>query len=256
MSTWRVATANIRHGLGPDGVVDLVRTARELRALGAEMIGLQEIDVGFGPRSDHVDQAARLGELSGMQGCFGAALDLPPTASGGPRRQYGVALLTEHEILAHEMHPLPAPPEAAPSPSAESRGVLRARLRRRDGQELEVLVTHLDTLGRAHRAAQALGIVELTRGLDRPAVLMGDMNAGPRSPELGALAAAGWREAGAEARGLRRGALPRATFPARFPVRRIDQVWVRGAVTVTGLESGPRGSSDHRPVVAGIRTEG
>src|SRR5690625_2353926 len=73
MTSWRVATFNIRHGLGPDERVDLARTADEIRALGAEVVGLQEVDVGFGPRSDHDDQAARLGELLGMRALFGAA---------------------------------------------------------------------------------------------------------------------------------------------------------------------------------------
>src|SRR5699024_11610607 len=95
MTSWRVATFNIRHGLGPDERVDLARTADEIRALGAEVVGLQEVDVGFGPRSDHDDQAARLGELLGMRALFGAALDLPPTHEGGPRRRYGIALLTD-----------------------------------------------------------------------------------------------------------------------------------------------------------------
>lgn len=291
MSTWRVATCNIRHGLGPDGRVDLARTAEELRSLDAEVIGLQEVDVGFGPRSDHADQAVRLGELLGMQVAFGAALDLPPTREGGPRRRYGVALLTRHEILTQQTHLLP--PHPGHGPPTEPRGVLRARLRRRDGAELELLVTHLDNASRAHRTAQVQGIVDLAREIDGPAVLMGDMNADPTAPELAALPATGWREAAEEVRaraadarrsrqqdlpaaavflraalptlhhaarplleatGLRRGSLARGTHPARFPLRRIDVVWVRGAVTATSLETGPRGSSDHRPVVVGLHT--
>lgn len=286
MTSWRVATFNIRHGLGPDERVDLARTADEIQALGAEVVGLQEVDVGFGPRSGHDDQAARLGELLGMRALFGAALDLPPTHEGGPRRRYGIALLTEHEILSQ--HSLLLPHHPGRTPPVEPRCLLHARLRRRDGEELDVLVTHLDNESRAHRTAQVQGIVDRARDIAGPAVLMGDMNADPGAPELAALSATGWREAaqeidsagerghgsrprspaapvlGAARAGIRRLARPlqeaaglrggsdRLTHPARFPLRRIDAMWLRGPLTATALETGPAGSSDHLPVAAAL----
>ena len=275
MSAWRVATFNIRHGLGPDGRVDLERTAREIAELGADVIGLQEVDAGFGPRSDHQDQPARLGELLGMQVCFGAALDLPPERDGEPRRQYGLVLLTRHEILSHAVHLLPLHPGHAPP--TEPRGVLHARVRGGD-RELDVLVTHLDNAGPAHRTAQIQGIVRLAQDLEGPSLLMGDMNAEPSAPELAARAATGWREASeattppreagrgprwqrllsaAPLRRLRMVAAPlrrlrMATHPARFPLRRIDSLWVRGGLEVSTLEVAPRGSSDHRGAVATV----
>lgn len=288
---WRIATFNIRHGLGPDGRVDLARTAREIAALDADVIGLQEVDEAFGPRSGHEDQPARLAEMLGMQIRFGAALDLPPTREGAPRRRYGVALLTRHEILSHSFSLLPAHPHHAPP--AEPRGLLRAVVRGPGDERLEVLVTHLDNAEPAHRTAQVQGIVRLCQDLAGPALLMGDMNAEPSDPELAALAATGWRdaaeaareigEAGAAASGvigpsgaagsvpaavpesrwqrlLRAPAVPLrrlrrlrlATHPARFPVRRIDSLWVRGDIGVSALEVAGRGSSDHRGTVATV----
>lgn len=269
MIPWRVATFNIRHGLGPDGRVDLARTAREIAALGADVIGLQEVDQHFGPRSDHEDQPARLAELLGMEVCFGAALEHPPARPGQPRRRYGSALLSRHQILEHAMHPLPGHP--GPDVSGETRAVLHARLRHPEGALLDVMVTHLDNASRAHRTAQVQGILRLAQDLTGPAVLMGDMNADPSAPELAALTATGWREAADEVDGTRTGGLrspvrhrlsaalarlrtSRRTHPARFPLRRIDALWVRGEVVVSSLEVGPRGSSDHRPVVAALRT--
>src|SRR5699024_7697220 len=114
MTSWRVATFNIRHGLGPDERVDLARTGDEIRALGAEVVGLQEVDVGFCPRSGHDVQAARLGVLLGMLSLFVAALDLPPTHEGCPRRRYVIALLTEHEILSQHSLLLPHHPGRTP----------------------------------------------------------------------------------------------------------------------------------------------
>jgi endonuclease/exonuclease/phosphatase family metal-dependent hydrolase len=251
----RVATWNLRHGLGPDGRVDLARTAAGIAALRADVIGLQEVDVAFGPRSGHEDQAARLAALLGMRMRFGAALDLPPLAPGGPRRRYGSALLSPHEIEDAHWQPLPHHP-GIPAPH-EPRGLLAARIRRAEGAALRVLVTHLDNAERRHRTAQVQGIVRLAAPLERgeeTAVLMGDMNAAPSAPELAALAATGWREAAQQLRadGARRAG--RLTHPARFPLRRLDSLWVRGPVEVQALETAPRAGSDHRAVIATLRT--
>ena len=185
--------------------------------------------------------------------------------------QYGLALLTRHEILAHTLHLLPAHPGR--EPLREPRGVLHARVRSPAGEELDVLVTHLDNSDPAHRTAQVQGIVRLSQDLTGPALLMGDMNAEPSAPELAALAATGWREAMDAAsssvgearrsplRQMLSAALARlrpargATHPARFPIRRIDSLWTRGPLTVTAMAVGSRGSSDHRPVVATLARE-
>ena len=259
---WRIATFNIRHGLGRDGRVDLARTARAIAALRADAVGLQEVDVAYGPRSGHEDQASRLAELLGWEVAFGAALDLPPLRSDGPRRRYGVALLTPHALTGPVMHALPAHP-GAPA-RHEPRGVLHAQVTR-GGDALDLLVTHLDNDLPQHRTAEVLGILRRAEGITGPAVLLGDLNAAPHRPELAPLAAAGWREAADALRGPGRGLreLPvlsaltgspaRPTHPARVPVRRIDSLWVRGAVDVLDLATGPLTDSDHRPVVATLR---
>ncbi|MDN5687283.1 MAG: endonuclease/exonuclease/phosphatase family protein [Brachybacterium sp.] len=263
MSALRVATVNIHHGADGRDRRDLTRAAAALAALDADVIGVQEVDVGFGPRSGDEDQAARLAELLGYQGCFGATIDRPAPADGVPAR-YGLALLTRGQILRREMQLLPGDPRR---PSArEPRGLLSVRLRSPQGAELTVLVTHLDPAHRHHRAAQVRGICEAAATLPGPRVLLGDLNTDPAAGELAALAAGGWREAAAElvgplARrpGLRRlvAALPggplRATFPARLPLRRLDSVWVHDGIRVETLEVGAGRASDHRPVVAGIR---
>ncbi|OFT51916.1 metal-dependent hydrolase, partial [Brachybacterium sp. HMSC06H03] len=190
---WRIATFNIRHGLGRDGRVDLARTARAIAALRADAIGLQEVDVAYGPRSGHEDQASRLAELLGWEVAFGAALDLPPLRPDGPRRRYGVALLTPHALTGPVMHALPAHP-GAPA-RHEPRGVLHAQVTRGGGDALDLLVTHLDNDLPQHRTAEVLGILRRAEGITGPAVLLGDLNAAPHRPELAPLAAAGWREA-------------------------------------------------------------
>jgi endonuclease/exonuclease/phosphatase family metal-dependent hydrolase len=264
----RVATFNIRHGVGSDGHLDLRRTAAEIRALGADVVGLQEVDDSFGPRSAYEDQAARLGELLGMETCFGAAIDRPPSSEGAPRRRYGPAMLTRGEIVSNESQLLPADPRFGPL--LEPRALLTARIRLPGGAPgaeddmLTVFVTHLDNDRREHRAAQVRRIIERSVHVRGPAVLLGDMNSDQACPELRQLALYGWRESAADISGrpapsplasLLWTALPlpwrigRATFPARFPLRRIDGIWVRGPLRPRRLEV-PRGrASDHRPVV-------
>ncbi|GAA1488498.1 endonuclease/exonuclease/phosphatase family protein [Brachybacterium sacelli] len=263
MTVLRIASYNVHHGADGADQLDLPRTAATLAALDAEVIGLQEVDVGFGDRSGHEDQAARLAELLGYEARFAATIDRP--ADDGARARYGLALLTRGAILEHWTEILPGASHlAAPH---ETRGLLGARVRT-PGPELTVLVTHLDHAHRDHRAAQVRGILHRTAALDGPRVLLGDLNADPLAPELAPLAEAGWREALAETtgRGARSpltsalaAALPvgpsasQATFPARWPLRRLDSIWVRGALEVTDLEVPRSRASDHRPTVATIR---
>lgn len=51
----RVATYNIHAGAGTDNVFDLDRQVAALRALDADVIGLQEVDVRWGDRSEWRD---------------------------------------------------------------------------------------------------------------------------------------------------------------------------------------------------------
>ncbi|WP_420865642.1 endonuclease/exonuclease/phosphatase family protein, partial [Streptomyces prasinopilosus] len=83
----RVATYNIHAGAGEDGVFDLDRTARALRDLNADVIGLQEVDVHWGGRSDFVDEARALAGTLDMRVFFAPIYDLDPVAGGGERRR-------------------------------------------------------------------------------------------------------------------------------------------------------------------------
>src|SRR5687768_38666 len=50
-----VMTFNIHHGVGLDGRLDLARVAAVIRASGAEVIALQEVDRHYGERSAFAD---------------------------------------------------------------------------------------------------------------------------------------------------------------------------------------------------------
>ncbi|MFJ9603693.1 endonuclease/exonuclease/phosphatase family protein [Streptomyces althioticus] len=240
----RVATYNIHAGAGEDQVFDLDRTAAALRDLRADVIGLQEVDVRWGERSDFTDEARALAEKLRMRVFFAPIYDLAPAAEGAERRQYGVAVLSRHPVLDAENHEITrlstqtSDPVPAPAPGfAEI--VIRVK-----GVRTHVYSTHLDYRAdpsiRAAQVDDMLGILADDRG---PSVLVGDFNAEPSAPELAPL----WhtlRDAAPDA-GL--------TYPAIAPQKRIDLITVSDGITVTGARTHATDASDHRPVVADLR---
>ena len=95
------------------------------------------------------------------------------------------------------------------------------------------------------------GAAALASAADLPVVLLGDLNATPDSPAFGRLLdAAGLRD-------VMRGRGWRPTWLAEFwPLAlRIDHVLVSSGLCVEHAEVGPALGSDHRPVVAKLRTQ-
>jgi endonuclease/exonuclease/phosphatase family metal-dependent hydrolase len=154
----RVATFNIRHGLGTDGRVDLERTAATMLASKAELVALQEIDRGL-DRSGRVDQARELARLTGME------VDFRPTISRGPGH-YGLGLATTERVEAW-FRPLPTL-----RPEDEPRGVVLTRWR-----SVTVLATHLSRSA-GTRAAQTEALARMAAAAEAPVLVMGDLNQG------------------------------------------------------------------------------
>lgn len=230
----RVLTFNVHHGAGPDGRVDLDRLAAEIRATGADVVGLQEVDRHYGERSGSADQPGVLGALLGMHVVFGAHVDLDPLAPGAARRQYGTAILTRFPVLSWSDTLLPAA-----GPAAEPRGLLEAVLAAPSGP-VRVATTHLAHDSGTARLAQARFVVDRLAGSAEPVLLLGDLNAPPQAPEIALLTA--WSaDAGADGE---------PTFPAAAPVERIDYVLAEGRIL--SHEVRPTASSDHRPVLAAV----
>lgn len=243
----RIATYNIHAGTGSDGVFDLDRQATALRALDADVIGLQEVDVHWGARSGDLDVAGELARRLGMRVSFAPIYSLDPVTAQGPRREYGVAVLsrfpvrsaTNHEITrlsTQDEDPVPAPAPGFGEVTLKVRGV-----------PVQVFVTHLDY--RADPAVRVAQVADTRRIMARERaarpgarqVLLGDFNAEPSAPELGPL----WRELRDAAAGAP------GTYPAADPVKRIDYVAVGRGVRVRGVSVPEEAvASDHRPVVA------
>jgi endonuclease/exonuclease/phosphatase family metal-dependent hydrolase len=237
-NTITVTSFNIHHGRGTDGVLDLARIARVIKASAAGIVGLQEVDRNFAERSDWTDQAAELAELLDCHVAYGANIDLDPPEPGKPRAQFGNAVLSRYPIARWENTLL------FRSPGEEQRGLLHAAAAV-PGVLLHVYVTYLAVSSQADRVRQARQIVRLVKDHD-PAVLLGDFNARPQTPEIGTLSAAltdTWTAAP--------GAGPLAPHPG-VPAARIDYIFTsqRLRATWTRLSTDDPAASDHLPVVS------
>jgi endonuclease/exonuclease/phosphatase family metal-dependent hydrolase len=232
----RLATFNIHHGVGADGLLDLERVASAIEETGAEVVGLQEVDRNWGARSGYVDQPAWLAGRLGMHAAYGANVDLDPPAPGMPRRQYGMATLSALPVRS-KVHTLLVRPLGG-----EQRGLLQVGIDVGD-HGLRVLNTHLEYGFQIERLAQTAAVADAVRDGPAPVVLLGDLNAGPSSPEvvrLREVLSDAWAMAGV-GKGF--------TFDAVSPHVRIDYVLVGDGVTVRSARVVPTYASDHRPVV-------
>jgi len=240
-SRLRLATYNIHWGMGADGVHDLERTAAVLKAIDADIVILNEVDVNW-RRSGNADQAAYLAAAAGYPHVyFGPALRT--WASGGLGVSlYGNALLSRYPLQNARTVRLPA------GPGREPRAAVAAEVDLY-GATLTVLGTHLG-LNRADRLAQTARLVELAGARSGPVVLMGDFNAQPWAPEIRQLLAAGL----VDAYDLAGDPGPGPTFPAANPSARIDYVFVSPdlADRVKAAGPWPADASDHLPVVVDL----
>ncbi|MEV0283814.1 MULTISPECIES: endonuclease/exonuclease/phosphatase family protein [unclassified Kribbella] len=232
-----VATYNIHHGAGIDGVLDLERIAVLLEKTGADVIGLQEVDRHWSERSNWVDQPAWFAQRLKMHYGYAANLDLPPLNPGEPRRQYGTAILSKYPIKDFTNTLLPM------YPGQEQRGLAVATVKVR-GAELRFANTHLTHNNNAERLEQAQKVVEVLGASKQPTMLVGDLNARPDTPEIKTLTALlndTWPAVGTG---------PGYTSPAENPTARIDYLLHSTQLRPTKASVPVSPASDHLPVVA------
>ena len=243
--TLRLLSYNIRHGQGLDGRLDLERLAGVIRSVQPDLVALQEVDRGAA-RSEAVDQAAVLGQLTGLAPVYGAFMDF----EGG---SYGMALLTSWEIARSRNVVLPGACLGCPCnpfPCPEARSSLVAAVRsRQTGRQIVLAGVHFYQ-SEAERVAQARALAaELAAEAD-PVILAGDFNS-ERGTAVMDLLGPGWH--------ILDKAPPPYTFPAGGPAREIDFVLVRRDAAVEVLRHvvlDEPVASDHRPILAELLLTG
>ena len=225
-----VSTYNVHRCIGTDGRHDPDRVAAVIRELGADVVGLQEVDAK--PHLEAgLDQVEYLAQATGMTGIAGPTL----TRHYG---QYGNALLTRLPIRGVDLIDLSVA-------RREPRGAIDAEVDVR-GVRCRLLVTHLG-LRRTERSRQLAHLVAAPPRWPGPAltVLLGDLNE--------------WRGVGGVRRRLPLGFACAAarSFPAALPLLRLDAIAVDPgfALVATWAHGSPlaRVASDHRPVCAELR---
>jgi endonuclease/exonuclease/phosphatase family metal-dependent hydrolase len=238
----RVVTYNVHSCLGGDGRVSPSRIARVLERLDPDVVALQELDCGH-LRSRGEDQLAVIAEKLGMHAYF-----CPAVTRGASK--YGHGVLSREPIRLVRRAVLPRGGRTRAEPR-EALWVTLPWL----GQEVQLLSTHLG-LGSAEQASQVADLLapEWLGGIgtESPVILCGDMNFPPGSPAYRKLTAL-MHDVQAHAPGH----VARRTFPARWPLRRIDHIFASRHFEVCGVkvleDDLTRIASDHLPLAADLK---
>jgi endonuclease/exonuclease/phosphatase family metal-dependent hydrolase len=236
--TVRLMTYNVHSCIGMDGRLLPERIARVIAQCAPDIVALQELDLGRA-RTGGVDQAKEIADDLQMLFHFHPAIELQ-------EEQYGDAILSRYPLHLRRAAQLPA---LKGRPGLEPRGALWVAIEVGD-HVVHVVNTHLGLHPRERRLqAEALcGPQWLTHPqCTGTRILCGDLNALPRSPvcrRLGGLLRD--CEVGSPER-------PRRTFFSRYPLGRIDHVFVEADVRVRSVEvpstALTRVASDHLPLI-------
>lgn len=223
-NTFRVASFNIHGGKGTDRRLDLNRIADCIAGVEPQFVGLNEVHGDrFGTR---LNQAEELGQHLKMASLF------VPTERRFWQPSFGNGLLTH--VSTTSVHRLPLP-------CTQGKKYRTATLTsfQVGGQKVRVLSVHLDRV--QDREVQLERVFSLFSDLEKPAILMGDMNTFPNDPLLAKwLKDSDIHDAVGESLG------------DADPPRRIDWIFTRGLNTV---KAGcvPNEASDHPLVWAELQ---
>jgi endonuclease/exonuclease/phosphatase family metal-dependent hydrolase len=244
-TTLRLATYNVHSCIGLDGTLSPERIARVIARIVPDVVALQELDVGRS-RTGGIDQARAIAHHLGMLVHFN------PTYSVA-EEQFGDAVLSRLPMRVVRTGSLP---RLDGHPHLEPRGALQVEI---DAGEVTytVINTHLSIHPRERRLqVEALIGPEWLGGIPPEAhlVLCGDFNAGPGFPTCRSI---GKHLTDAQI-GLD-GHRPRRTWGGRWPLARIDHIFIDDSLAVLHVEVPSthltRTASDHLPLVADLRVD-
>lgn len=152
-------TWNIQAGRGVDGLFDLARIARVLRAMGeAEVICLQEVARWVPEIDDGADQVAELASFfPECKAYFGPAV-YRPSMNAGQDQAFGNLVLMRLPVLQVFQHPLPQPADLASKNMPRQAVEIIATM---PGGPLRIVTTHLEFFSALQRAVQIKRLREL-----------------------------------------------------------------------------------------------
>ncbi|MFN2389664.1 MAG: endonuclease/exonuclease/phosphatase family protein [Actinomycetota bacterium] len=234
MEPFTVATYNVHHCEGLDGVVDTGRIAAVVAGLGADIVALQELDRHM-KRSGGEDQPRVIAELTGYDVRF-----LPTLRRG--HAEYGIALAARDGLGEVRFEALPRLAAEEPRAAAVARW-----------GEVTVIGVHLSQKP-APRALQGGALLDLARAGEPPVVVMGDLNQSRR--HLGSFAGASFDPGPDRNRTFLRG--PARRVPALLRLApgmlgsKIDHILTGPGLEVVRAWTIPTRASDHLPLVADI----
>lgn len=238
----RVMTYNVHGCVGTDGRLDEQRIAAVITEANPDVVALQELDVER-RRSNGVHQARNLAERLKMDFHFHPALT-------HLSEQYGDAILSKLPMQLVQKGMLPTSNSRL---AFEPRGALLVRLETNQGH-VHLLNTHLG-LSWSERAAQVTALMSQAwiddAVREHPFVFCGDLNALPGSRVYRAIIR--------RLKDVQRWTLrtrPRATFPSRWPVARLDYIFMNNRLKVHKVEVPNNAltqmASDHLPLIADL----
>ena len=240
----RLLTVNIHKGYTAFNRRAMLHGLRDaVRAVGSDLVFLQEV---AGAASPHGAQYEFLADSLWPEHAYGRN----SVAEG---QDHGNAVLSRLPVARSRNHDVSVP-------GAEPRGLLHCVLQRPGGTvqapaELHVMCVHhgLREAHRRHQLARLCETVLRDVPADAPLVVAGDFNDWRQHADA-QLAACGLREVFRDTLGQHA-----RSFPARWPLLRLDRIYVRGVLAARPLPM-PRWPwshlSDHAPLAVEIDLPG
>jgi len=241
----RAMTYNIHSCVNMDGTVGPERAAEVIAELAPDLVALQEVDAGK-PRTFNQHQAKLLGALLGMHYRF-----FPVVTNGD--QKYGLAMLSRLPFQKVRKGWLPGLYPKL-NLNLQKRGVMCAIFQTSSGP-VHFFNTHF-SLYRPERRRQLKALLSqdwlMAVSKDEPLILCGDFNAVPLSPVYRRLS----RYLIDAQKSSTRSRRPKATFPSRGPLFRIDHIFISRHLktlnTVVPVNKNSRLASDHLPLCADL----
>jgi len=235
----RVMTYNVHSCIGSDLRLNPERVLRIIEQWAPDIVALQELDIGQS-RTRGLDQPEFFAKSLGMELYF-----VPARGNGGGH--YGNAILSRWSSRLLRSGVLPRLHEVC-----EPRAAMWVAVDSPLG-EIHVLNVHLG-LQRRERGMQTEALLGPSWLTDPRcgalAILCGDLNATPGSAVYASVS-----QRMNDAQNLL-GAAPRPTFPALWPLVRIDHVFLSPSLAAVNVavpgSLRARVASDHRPIVADV----